>query len=380
MINIKQKLFKFTISFICLFSISSCDQRTNSSSMQNNTNSVVNIAILLPITGAEASLSKEYAQIIKIGLSDSAKSKIRVTTYDSADDKKLSQSLDKIFEEGTDIIIGPIYSGDTQIVSDKVKGKGTIVLSLSNNPILANKQVFVYGHAPMRQLEQITNYFLENNYQNYIALLPSGQYSSTIGEILRDTITSKDAKLAIEFYDNEPDSIEKAVKIVSNKVDNLNENDFNLTQPVILLSDDPATLGTLYSKALHYNLDKKAIIAGDSRIDIDSSFPVDVTFTGSMDIINANFTMRTAKAGIKHISFMHALAYDAGKMAGKYIGSHYNRTQFLEKMNSSEPFIGVSGKIHFIDSIAQRKYDIIKKENSQYKAISRESQNGQPPR
>ena len=367
MLNIKQKFLKLIISFICLISVSACNQSDFKNTRGKN---LVNIAILLPLSGPEAELSKEYVKMIKIGLSDSAKTKIRVTTYDS-EQQKLNKSLEKIFEQGTDIIIGPIYSETTKTVANKVKGKGTIVLSLSNKPVLADKQVFIYGHAPMRQLEQLTNYFLENNYKNYIALLPSGRHSSTVSKILHDMIESGDGTLAhVEFYNSSPKDIAGSVHTVSSSVDNFNENDFNLTQAVILLADDPATIQMLYNNARKYKLDKKAIIAGDSRIDIELSSPVDITFTGSLSIINTDLSVRSKLAGINHISFMHAIAYDAGKMIGEYIGTGYNKTKFLNKMNSTEPFIGISGSIHFIDSIAQRQYDIIKKENSKYQAVS----------
>ena len=367
MLNIKQKFLKLIISFICLISISACNQ----SDLKNiGGKNVVDIAVLLPMSGSEAELSKEYVQMIKIGLSDSAKTKIRVTTYDS-EQQRLSQSLEKIFEQGTDIIIGPIYSETTKTVANKIKGKGTIVLSFSNNPVLADKQVFIYGHAPMRQLEQLTNYFLENNYKNYIALLPSGRHSSTVSKILHDMIANGDGTLSrVEFYGNSPEDMADSMHVVSDSVDNLNENDFNLTQPVVLLADDPATLQLLYSSARKYKLDKKAVIAGDSRVDINLSSPMDITFTGSLNIINTDLSARTTKAGIGHISFMHAIAYDAGKMIGEYIGTGYNKTKFLSKMNSPETFAGISGSIHFTDSIAQRQYDIIKKKNGEYQTVS----------
>lgn len=374
MLNIKQKFLKFIISFACLFSISACDQIKDFSDVQKMLGkNIVDVAILLPMSGPEAELSKEYAQMIKIGLSDGAKTKIRVTSYDTTDKQKLDESLDKILEIGSDIIIGPIYSETTKIVANKVRGKGTLVLSFSNNPVLADKQIFIYGHAPMRQMEQLTNYFLENNYKNYIALLPSGRHSTLVSKILRDMIANADGTLSrIEFYGNSPEDIAKSIKLISDSVDHLNENDFNLTQPVILLADDSATLQLLYNNARKYNLDKKAIIAGDSRADIDFTPPVDIVFTGSLNIMNTDLLARSKKAGVSHISFMHAIAYDAGKMISDNIGTGYNKTKFLSKMNSPEPFIGTSGSIHFIDSIAQRKYDIIKKENGEYKTVTRE--------
>lgn len=374
--NIKQKIFKFIISFVCLFFITSCDQVKSFSDFKNVLGkNVVDIAILLPMTGPEAELSKEYAKMIKIGLSDGVKTKIRVTTYDSTNQARLNAALDKILDTGTDIVIGPIYSEATKTVAQKVKDKSTIVLSLSNNPVLAEKNVYIYGHAPMRQLEQITNYFLDHNYQNYIALLPAGRYSTTVSKILNDMITNREGILSrVEFYGSTPEDMAKSVNLVSYTVDNINESDLNFKQPVILVADDPATLDMLYKNAKKLHLDKRAIIAGDSRIDIDFTSPVDVTFTGSLNIANTNLVARALKSGIKHVSFMHAISYDAGKMVGDYIGNGYNRTNFINQMNAGEPFVGISGSIHFTDSIAQRKYDIIKKEDGKYKTMTEQTE------
>ena len=368
--NIKQKIIKFTLSFVALLTITACDQLKSFSSLKNSRNgNIVDVAILLPMSGPEAELSREYAQMIKIGLSDSAQGKIRVTTYDSTSEKKLSLSLDKILDKGTDIIVGPIYSQSTKKVAKKIKGKGTIVLSLSNNPVLADKQVFVYGHAPMRQLEQLTHHFLDNNYKNYIALLPAGRYSSSVSKILHNMILGRDATLVrVEFYGNKPEDIERAVSVVSSSVDNLNENAFNITKPVVLIADDSATLELMYSSVRKYNLDKKAIIAGDNRADINFIEPVDITFTGSLDITNTKLAERSMKAGISHLSFMHAVSYDAGKMIGRYVGKSYNKNRFLIRMKDPTPFVGISGSIYFIDSIAQRNYDIVKKDNGKYGA------------
>lgn len=368
MFNIKQKFLKIIISFACLISISSCEQAKNSSNSQNkDTVKIIDVAILMPTSGQEAALSQEYIKMIKIGLSDSAKTRIRTTTYDTSDVQNLDKSLDKILDIGTDIIIGPIYSEATKIVSNKIEGTGVIVLSLSNNPVLATKQVFVCGHAPMRQLEQITNYFLKNNYKNYIALLPSGRHSNLTSKVLSNIISSGDGTLSkVEFYEDNPEDIEKSIKAVDASVSIINEDAFdNTKQPVILISDDTATLETLYTIARKYNLDKQAIVASDVRADLDSSIPFDVTFTGSLNM-KKNLALRASKVGIKHISSMHAIAYDLGKMVGTNIGTRYQRKEFLGKLNSEEPFIGVSGDIHFVDSIALRKYDIIKKTNNNY--------------
>lgn len=196
--------------------------------------------------------------------------------------------------------------------------------------------------------------------------MPEGKHANMVSAILKDMITKRNANLAsLELYDNEnEDNINNALKKVSDVVDDLNENDDNLTQNVVIMADDPARLKSMLQTAKSLNLDKKAVLAGDNRIDIDD--PANLTFTSSLQFIELNFLAKIKAQNIKNNNFMHALAYDAGKMIGESIGPQFNKTEFLNKMNN-ETFKGVSGTIKFTDSIAIRKYDIIHKENGVYK-------------
>lgn len=370
MTNIKQIFLKFTVSFVWLLVLAGCAPTVQVKN-ENVTSSErpVDIAIIVPLSGSESALGREYAQMIKTGLADGAKTKIKVSVYDGADQHKLEESAQKILDAGTDIIIGPIYSEPTKIIAQKVKNAGMTVLSLSNNPVLATKQVYVYGHAPMRQFEQLADYLLGQGYRNYILLLPSGYHSTTVSKVLKEMIISKGGMLAgIEFYNTDFSDIEKSVKLTSDRVDIINENTFEIKRPVVILGDDKLAIESILKIAKKFNLDKKAVIAGDSRIDVEESEFVDIVSTGSFHFVDSNMKARAAKAGIKHLSFMHILGYDAGKMLSEYIGMQYNKNKFLEKMDS-ESFDGISGKIHFIDSIAQRKYEIIKKTNGMYEHL-----------
>lgn len=51
---------------------------------------------------------------------------------------------------------------------------------------------------------------------------------------------------------------------------------------------------------------------------IDQPNQVNIIFTGSLNILNTNIVERAKNIGINHISFMHAMAYDLGRMTAKY--------------------------------------------------------------
>ena len=369
MINIKQKFTKFIISFCFLLALSACESSSSNTNSKKNlsNNTVTEVALLLPLSGENELLGKQYAGMIKMGLGDGAKTKIKVNSYDCSDEIKLKESIKRILEQKTKIIIGPIYSKDTKVLSAAIKDKDVIALSLSNDPTLADNNMFIFGHAPMRQIEQITTYLINNEYKNYVILLPTGRHTQIVSKIIQNIIANKDATLSrMEFYNTTDEDIEKAVNVVSDTVSNLNEQDEILKRPVVIVGDDPENLKRVYQFAKNFNLDKKAVIAGDNRIDVVDDKQFEIIYTGSITLENGNIKQRAANLGINYLSFMHALAYDAGKIVASNIVGNYSKEDFLTRLKSSKKFLGVSGKIHFIDSIAQREYEIIKKQNGIY--------------
>ncbi|HJD57543.1 MAG TPA: penicillin-binding protein activator [Rickettsia endosymbiont of Sericostoma sp.] len=373
--SIKQKFLNITLSFICLVSLFSC-QSNKEPIVTPTTKEVVQetleVAILMPLTGENSTLGRQYNQLIKMGLEDGLKTYVHVTSYDGSNEQQVLAAMDKILARKTKIILGPLYSNLTSLIANKAKTHNIFIITMSNNPVLADQKLLVFGHAPSKQLTKIINYFADNDYKNFIALLPSGRHAQTTNQLIQNILIQKNSTLVrSEFYANIPESIEKAVLTVSNTVDNLNEMEDTETKPVIYLSDDGKNLNLLFDSIHKHNLDKKAIIIGDNRINIDYSEPVDIIFTGSLNIVNSNIIERAKNIGINHLSFMHAVAYDLGKITSKYIDTNFTEERFLAALNSTAPYIGISGNIHFIDSIAQREYDIIKKENGLYSTISK---------
>ncbi|MFY9589799.1 penicillin-binding protein activator [Rickettsia endosymbiont of Halotydeus destructor] len=363
---------RIILSFFCLIYLSGCQSVTNEPSITKpqSPKQEIEIAILMPTTGGDGELGKQYKDLIKMGLSDGIKSYIHVTSYDGSDEKNILAAMDKIVKRKTKIILGPLYSNFTSLIAEQARANDIIIITMSNNPALAEDKLLVFGHAPLKQLIRIINYFGDNNYKDFMVLLPEGKHSQTVHQVIQNILIQKSATLVrTAFYSETPESIEKAAEIISDNVDIINEKE-DTAKPVIYLSDDPKNLNLVANSIRKHNLDKKAILIGDNRIDIDYQENININFTGSLNILNSDVPERAKELGINHISFMHALAYDLGKMTASYIGEEFALEKFLNRIKSRQPYIGLSGNIHFVDSIAQRQYDIIRKEDGVYSTLS----------
>ena len=54
--------------------------------------------------------------------------------------------------------------------------------------------MFIFGHAPMRQIEQITTYLINNEYKNYVILLPTGRHTQIVSKIIQNIIANKETR------------------------------------------------------------------------------------------------------------------------------------------------------------------------------------------
>lgn len=372
MIKIVYNLIKIIISFSVLLWFAGCSttNQSNKKHLQSD-QELVAVGVFLPLSSEQQNLGVEYTSLIKSGMKDGANTKIKLFTYNSADTQDLKNIVDKMLTDNIKVVIGPISSEETKLLANQLEAKGSkelIVFSLSNDPSIADADgnIFVFGHAPMKQIEQITAYLINNDYKNYVVMLPAGRHSETIAKIVENMVAGRGGKLAkTEFYGNSENELGKTVEAVSKIVDSINEQDENLKQPVIILGDDSKNLQKILQFASKYNLDKKAVFAGDNRLGFVKNSNFDVFFTGATGQEEGVFENRLQALGIENANFMHQLSYDIGKMVAHYLKANYSKNDFINDITNDHSFSGFSGHIKFVDAIAQRQYDIIHKNRQQ---------------
>jgi hypothetical protein len=356
-------LLKLTISIAVSFLLQSC-QHNDKNTL--STSPVTEIAILMPMQGNNGTLGKECAELIRYGMLQTVNGKVNLTLYDASDEAILDINMNKIIKKNTKIILGSMSSATTAAIIPKAKQNGIIVITLSNNPALASKdEVYVFGHAPLKQLQRIVEYALDSGNQNLITLMPNTQSSvDSVNQIIEEMAVQKRVLLAKkEVYASTPESIDSSVREVSAKVDELNEEDE--VKPILYINDDKINNDLFISSIKKYNLDKKAFLIADHKIHNIDKYKIDLTFTGSLNFIN--FGLENFQC--EDISFLHILSFDLGRIVGSLLDDNeFLKQAFLAKLNSIK-YVGASGNIQFIDGISQREYDIIKYQDGNYKTL-----------
>ena len=365
--NIKQIRLNFILSFAILLFFSGCTEVNTSSGRNKIDETYPHVAILLPLDGLMEELGSEYAKMIKMGIADHAEQKIKLSVYDSSSEENLRKAIKSLKSEMPDIIIGPLFSKNTKTLAPYFNNSNTIIISLSNDPTIAGDQTYILGHAETRGLEQVTDFMLKRHHNNFTTLFTSGKHSDMITKILKEKILNSNQILSrMEFYPKTLQAINQSVKTVTDNASIYSEINKNAKLPAVITTDDNSTIDILMSSIKKYNLDKKAALCGDYKIESASDKSVDIIYSGGFAEDYNSFIARAQKNEIKNLTHLHYIAYDAGLIVGKYLEENLDRNKFKSNLNSNKLLNGRSGKIYFEDNIAQRKYDIIQRIDGKY--------------
>ena len=323
------------------------------------------IVILMPMSGDYGDKSAKLAELIKWGIEDKGAA-ANISIKDISTYQQIEQASEELRFKRADIILGPLFSENVKIFSKIAKENNIIMLTLSNNPILAEENnIFIFGHGPLKQIDFLLDYLIEKDHKDYLLIMPSNRYSINMKKAYEEMINYKGGKLLSSHqYDIEQEnSLEKAVENIEVTIDESIENVDSNSKPVLLLAaKDPASLKKLYKILREKNLDTKSLIAGDARIDIGYKGDINLIFTGSRMIPSAVLSERARiELGISHFNYLENLAYDLGSFTGELIGHNFTKDDFINRVYNNN-FLGLSGNIKFEDAVAKRDYEIIKRE------------------
>ncbi len=327
----------------------------------------------MPLSGPHAERGRILAELIKIGLEDRLKGFITTNTYDVATDELAEQASKKLLLKNTNIILGPLFTHNVQNFEKMVKTHNIFMISLSNNPLIADESnIYVFGHAPLKQTHRMIEYLSSNGFKEFAVLLPKNRSSDNMSKVLSELIESNGGVIITnQQYTNDPQSIEEAVQKISESVDQSIENiDNNVKPAVFVVEDNENSIRMIFESIKKYNLDKKSIIAGDSRIDTATDIDITLIFTGSRHILDTkSFEKLQNQLGIQHLDYLENLAYDLGAMVSTYIGISYARETLMNRLQNPVWYNGLSGNIRFNQHIAERKYSIIERSGKNYSVL-----------
>ena len=169
------------------------------------------VAVLVPLSGAEAGIGQSIANAANMALIDSGGQGVRLTMYDTSTGAALAAQ--KALAEGNKLILGPLLSDDVRAVAPIAAARHVPVLAFSNDVTVAGNGVYLLGFTPAESVDRVISYAKERGLSRLAALVPNGVYGRRASNaMLRAAEDAGATVVSMQSYDRSPASLATAVK------------------------------------------------------------------------------------------------------------------------------------------------------------------------
>lgn len=169
------------------------------------------VAVLVPLSGAEAGIGQSIANAANMALIDSGGQGVRLTAYDTA--AGAVPAVQKALAEGNKLILGPLLAEDVRAVAPIAAAQHVPVLSFSNDVSVAGNGVYLLGFTPTESVDRIVSYAKERGLGRLAALVPNGVYGRRASNaMLRAAENAGATVVSMQGFDRSPASLAVAIK------------------------------------------------------------------------------------------------------------------------------------------------------------------------
>ena len=238
--QIKNENIKKTIDFVGNKKTDSISEETHNDEIKtdinndNELNQIINIGLMLPLTGPHYSIGQSLLNASQLALYTSKNSNINFIVKDVGETKNLTKSFYELVNDDVELIVGPVFSEKLKVLNPMSRDENVKLISFSNNIDITSKNLSAFGLSPEDEIEKLFRYCDSKNLKRIKVILPENIY----GNKIKDKILNlKRLDLNIDskffYYDpKNPDFYE-----VSKRVANYETRKENLKNEISRLSE-----------------------------------------------------------------------------------------------------------------------------------------------
>lgn len=311
------------------------------------------IALLVPLTGANAGVGESIANAANLAVLDTGGKAIRVTTYDTA--TGAATAARNAIADGNRLILGPLLAEDAKAVAPLARSAGVPVISFSNDVTVAGNGTYLMGFMPTQSVDRVVRYAHSRGMNTFAALVPNGAYGQRAGQaMIRAVETSGGRMAAMQSFDRSAGSMTAAVTKLA------------LTGGYdALLIADSGRIALQLVPSIRRNGGATAKILGTELWNTEGSLARSPAMAGAWfaSVPDATYNQLAAKYRARFGKGPYRLAslgYDAVLLANKIAANWKVGTNFpVSQLDDSGGFAGIDGAFRFgRDGIAERILEV----------------------
>jgi len=158
------------------------------------------VAVLVPLTGANAALGQSILNAANLALFDTGGQRIRITAYDTS--AGAAAAANEALADGNGLILGPLLADHVREAAPAARRADVPVIAFSNDVSVAGDGVFIMGFDPGHSIDRVVTFARSRGVQRFGALVPAGVYGQRTGQALTAAVEGAGGSLVgMESYD-----------------------------------------------------------------------------------------------------------------------------------------------------------------------------------
>ncbi len=365
----------------------------------------VNIAILLPLSGANARVGNALLNAAQMALFDVGGQNLVLWPKDTEGTPEgAARAVEAALQDGVELILGPLFRGSVQAAAESARARGVNVVAFSNDRSVAGDGVFLMGFMPEQQVDRVVNFARTQGITRFAALLPETPFGATIEDALRaamvrgggdlvrveryftDVKDFQDPVQRVADYGRRSGLLRAARRDLEHRNDEISKRTLErlanldtigeLGYEALFIAEGGARLRAIAPLLPFYDVDPDNVRFLGTRLWEDPAIGrepamVGGWFAGPSPEAAESFRARYAALYGTAMPRVASLAYDATALAA-VLSRAAERPYFAEKsLRNQNGFVGIDGIFRFDEEgIAQRGLAVIEIREKDFQVIS----------
>ncbi|WND03647.1 penicillin-binding protein activator [Temperatibacter marinus] len=180
--------------------------------------SKINVAVLLPLSGANKEIGSAMLNAVMMALFDSYDPRITLFPFDTKGTSAGAvQAAERAIDIKARIVIGPLLSNNVQAAGHVLSQDNIPLIGLSNDRRVAARNRYLLGFLPESEVDRVVSYALSQNKKKMAALIPENAYGDRVLSRFGRSLDTFGGEIkAVETYPIDADNVQESVRRVSN--------------------------------------------------------------------------------------------------------------------------------------------------------------------
>lgn len=328
------------------------------------------IAILVPLSGANAPVGISLANAATLALVDTGKQGVRLTSYDTVA-LGAAGAANRAVADGAQLILGPLLAGDVAAIRAVAEPKGITMLSFSNDAAIASGRVMVLGFQPSQSVNRVVAFSTEKGMKRIAALVPQGVYGQRASVALTQSAQQYGASIvSLTTFQRSPAALPAAARKVTDYDVRLKQASGGAAAPVafdsMLIADSGAIAAAFSPHLAKYGAPAGSyLLMGTELWNTEPGLSRSPSLKGAVfaAVPDTRFAAMSRRYSARFggtPSRLASLSYDAMLLAVSVAGANWKPGQAFPAQVLADPqgFAGIDGIFRFRNNIAERGLEV----------------------